>query len=369
MQILKLIIFVGCAVISKGNRTDRGTDVSLNYEKSKKLPNNFQDFPNLSVLVIKNCGLVKIENERFSGLLSLKVLNITRNNLTTFDGKEFSTLENLEVLNLKLNKVTKVPSNQFSSLLNLKELYLDENELQAIDKTTFFKNVKLEIISLSANDIAKLHFKTFSTLEKLREIDLSLNSMTSLQSDVFEKNTNLERLDLSDNNLQHIASSIFANLKKLVKADFEGNPCITTWIASNNIWKLNETISASCSITDAVENEWQKDTIHELRDEIDILKVGAPMAFTKCPTTISIKDEESSECSSIKSSLEETIKKQAEEIENLKSKVTQAQAVALPKTSADDICTKKLEDLQNEMNQKEEKEDSLALPNKTDADE
>lgn len=365
MQILRLIIFFGCAVISKGNLTD----VSLNYEKSKTLPTKFRDFPNLSVLVIKNCGLEKLEIERFEGLLNLKVLNITRNSLTTFDGEEFSTLENLEVLNLKLNKVTRIPSNQFSSLHNLKQLFLDENELQAIDKTTFFKNVNLEIISLSANDIAKLHFKTFSTLEKLREVDLSLNSLTSLQADVFEKNTNLERLDLCDNNLQHIASSIFANLKKLVKADFEGNPCITSWIASNNIWKLNETISASCSITDAVENEWQKDTIHELRNEIDILKIGAPTAFTKCPTTLSIKDEESSECTSIKSSLEETIKKQAEEIEKLKSKVTQAQAEAAPKMSTDDICTKKLEDLQNEMNEKEEKEDLLALPNKTVADE
>lgn len=267
MNILAIFAFISFVAASKVEQTDSEIIICDNPKVTKQ----FKKHPNLVFLVIKNCGLGEIENGKwFEGLPNLRVLNVTRDNFSKLNGTEFSTLTSLEVLNLKLNRVREISSSELNNLRNLKHLFLDENEIQIIDKMTFLNNVQLETISLSTNDIAKLHYKTFSTLIKLREIDLSMNSLTSLQTDVFEQNINLERLDLNNNNLQHIGPSIFITLSKLISADFEGNPCVTGWISSTNIVKLNETISLNCPVTDAVAIEWQKDTIEELKNEIKL---------------------------------------------------------------------------------------------------
>lgn len=244
------------------------------YDKSKSLPKSFKDSSQLLYLVIKNCGLTKIEHEMFSDLRKLRELKITKNNINALNGDEFNQLESLEVLNLKQNGISELPSKEFSNLHSLHHLHLDENHLAFIDKMTFVNNTKLEFLSISCNDISKLHYKVFSTLSNLRAIDLSLNSIKSLQAELFSSNVNLERIDLARNNLQNIEPTIFDALTKLTTADFEGNPCFADvgMIWPTDIQKLNETINSNCLVNDETRVEWLKDEVQELKMEIIELK-------------------------------------------------------------------------------------------------
>lgn len=270
---------------------------SLIFEPPTLLPKSFSDASTVTSLKIRNYQLKSFDENQFQGFKVLKMFNMTNNNFGSLNGTEFVFLGTLEVLNLRHNNITIIPSNEFNELTQLKFLYLDENSLTRIDKKTFANNVDLEVISMSTNDIESLHYKTFATLSKLRELDLSLNRLSRLQAKLFRENNNLKKLDVSSNVIIHVESSFFADLKSIERADFEGNPCMTEYISSSNILKLNDTITASCRVSEEVKHEWMIEELEELREENAKLKTLTAFA-QQGKTSTGAQPQEVSEASS-----------------------------------------------------------------------
>lgn len=339
---------------------------------------SLSDNPRLSDLHIKNYGTIALEALTFTGLESLKVLNMTNNDLSSLKGEEFEMLEGLECLALKLNNITSIPSKEFNKLRKLKTIQLDENALTTVDKKTFSSNTGLETISMRANDIGSIHYKTFATLLELRELDLSFNRLRALRAELFKENHKLERLDVSSNSISHVDSAFFTALTSIEWACFEGNLCVSSWIAEDKIDEIKKTLTGNCSVTKDVEMEWMVEELKDLREENRNLKSRAieeSSSGASChslesfpnPTTqrnevqLSQSDESEMKLAQKDSeirTLKDEIQKLQQELANpiRTQRVASAEAttsnasLGKMKNSEEENCLKDLEDLQQEMN-------------------
>ena len=234
----------------------------------------------LQQLQLTDIGLQTIHKDAFSGVNSLKVLQLTQNRLTAasdvmlppssqltlldirynhVDGsfrdldldvmqvsekqhlrvfvKSSSGIANikgsfcardsnssLEMINLAMNYL-----QQFSPLIiehcsSLKLLSLSGNELMDIDNDLFRYNVNLQVLDLSYNYLTSN--TSWSALlaqqQELTHLNLSWNILT-VWTHGMSTNWQLEQLDLSHNQISMISLDAFRNLTQLELLSLEGN--------------------------------------------------------------------------------------------------------------------------------------------------
>lgn len=143
------------------------------------------------------------------GLLSLEELYLNGNSLTILDFQTFQSLPSLRLLHLQQNDIQVCPHNVFDdsgscvvfeSIPSLEYLDLSENHLQKLPANAF-QNTPLKHLDLSANPGLILHQDTFTGLENsLVHLFLKENNITELNSDLSSL-TNLKYVDLSTNQL------------------------------------------------------------------------------------------------------------------------------------------------------------------------
>lgn len=341
--------------------------LSFLYTNLSPLPDTFEDCGSLT---FENYGLKQLDPKKFVKLRRLVELHTTGNQLNVLGGNEFENLPELQVLYLKFNAISEIPKNEFTNLQKLRQLYLDENSICVIDKDLF--PASLEVISLSANDIAKLHYKTFSRLTNLRKLDVSFNSLTALHGEILSGNMKLEELNMHGNRLMYIGPQIFDQLANLVVADFEKNPCINSWIKSNNIARLNQTIHNACTVTVEMQMEWLQEKVQHLKEENAILKTqgDGQCSSTAVAPIMSLIDD-----STIILALSDYRKMQQEstamkdELQKLKTLInSKALAETKDKASDNSSCEAELEKLQLEMNDMEGKNLQLDTDSKLNED-
>uniref|UniRef100_A0A4W3IMB7 Toll like receptor 7 n=1 Tax=Callorhinchus milii TaxID=7868 RepID=A0A4W3IMB7_CALMI len=225
---------------------EKGAFSSLPALKSLYLDGNQiseipQDLPQtLTLLSLEVNSIFHINKENFSELQNLEVIYLGQNcyyrnpcNVSyIIENDTFSNLVSLRILSLKDNNLTSVPLNLPSSL---KELDLYNNAIQWIHENDFKGLVELEILDLSGNcprcynapfpckpcpfnANISIPSGAFNTLKKLKILRLRSNSLTTVPSAWFKNTPSLKILDLSQNFLiQEIATATF--LKYLVKLE------------------------------------------------------------------------------------------------------------------------------------------------------
>ncbi len=146
----------------------------------------------ITMLRIQNTGVTELQFGDFSGLTSLRILNISDNqNLETLSSRLFSHLESLEFLHLDGNRspdgsrgLESLPPDLFFDLSNLRLLNLNGNTLAELPQRLFVDLEVLEHLLLSDNVLESLPPDLFSGLDVLVSLNLGNNRLNSLHPDL-----------------------------------------------------------------------------------------------------------------------------------------------------------------------------------------
>ncbi|KAL4226043.1 otolith morphogenesis [Mactra antiquata] len=188
-------------------------------------------------LEIQSNGIRELHPENFRGLLKLKLLDVSNNEISFINETVFENLPSLEELKINHNKLTELPVLRGNPVLN--RLELTHNKIHTINGNGLMRVPQLDMLDLSYNDIGhvtnssfpanlsitKLFLRhneiilfeagCFYNLTKLEILKLNKNKISHLPKDLFAKNTNLKQLDLSKNQLSRLMGLTFTVLTKL----------------------------------------------------------------------------------------------------------------------------------------------------------
>lgn len=208
-------------IFSKLSNSIRVIDLGSNLELNLT-PGVFKNLKNLEELYLRNCQLEKYLDlagkESFCDLCSLNILDLSFNQIKTFDSEIFSFTSKLSVLNLA-NNMLSLQSDSFRHLRNLKCLNLNENMIKYLSDGLFNGLENLEILRLSRNLISQIEAKTFEGLANLKKLCLKMNSLEEIDSKIFLPISSLKEVDLSlmnileDNKKEILASCLLKNVK------------------------------------------------------------------------------------------------------------------------------------------------------------
>lgn len=132
----------------------------------------------LQELQLQSNSLTQLPIKAFSGLMRLKMLDLSANPIGEFLERDEDVLDlsqRLEVLRLRRTGLRSVPSALLQNLTSLRLLDLEQNRLERIDENSF------------------------SHLTRLRDLNLARNSLRDLAPNLLAQTSSLKSIDLSDN--------------------------------------------------------------------------------------------------------------------------------------------------------------------------
>ena len=109
----------------------------------------------MTELYLSNCGIkTALGNATFKGLYSLRILDLSANQIPTITSDMFRALGKLRKLDLNVNSVVSIDAMSFSNLTLLEELFIGDNKLVYLSYTSFrWIEPSLTSIDLSNNPI------------------------------------------------------------------------------------------------------------------------------------------------------------------------------------------------------------------------
>ena len=116
-------------------------------------------------------------SDTFRNLTSLEELFLNSSIIKYIESDVFTGLTSLRVLDLGDNEIVHLP--HLTSLYNLQNLYLDDNKLDYLNDTTFIDTTILSFISISNNLFVYFNRSSFDSLNlSMLSIDISRNPLT-----------------------------------------------------------------------------------------------------------------------------------------------------------------------------------------------
>lgn len=112
--------------------------------------------------------------------VSTKNLYLFKNGIETLDQEDFTGLDNLEMLDLSQNNLKELPDHVFEPLTSLRNLDLSSNQITHISQNSFAGLEILERLYLHSNTIKSIHPAAFDGLELLLELKLYRNELTTV---------------------------------------------------------------------------------------------------------------------------------------------------------------------------------------------
>lgn len=179
-------------------------------------------FPKLPIrhLSFRHNAIRKIEKAAFMNLTLLETLDLSFNRLTyeemhptvfegTYDAANYEPLKNLRVLNLSHNDLHTFDPDIFEHFPNLEELVISFNPFKVIDRNSevaISSIGKLAVLDMSDMELKTLPETIFHSPRNLKTLNLAGNLFTKIP-DALERAVNLVSLTLDDNIFERIGTN------------------------------------------------------------------------------------------------------------------------------------------------------------------
>ena len=161
-------------------------------------------------------------------------LKLTHLDTNQIDGIISQNLSQVLLLHVSDSNNMKLREEMFSHVRSLRELTLVRNQIVQVKRRTFLSLTELQLLNLNSNRIRSLTQDCFQDLSNLQELYLKHNQISSIHTGVFREMRKLRILDLSHNNIKHLTDSVFRQLKHLKSLKiFIGTPQVNSSGPSN----------------------------------------------------------------------------------------------------------------------------------------
>ncbi|KAG5896137.1 hypothetical protein JTB14_011882 [Gonioctena quinquepunctata] len=145
--------------------------------------------------------------------------------LKTLPASVFENMSGMISLTLSHNKFMNV-DGIFEKIASLKLLDISYNNIAYLSPATFINNRNLETLNIAGNPLMVLNPEVFANNGVLREIDARNSSLTKLWSNTNKSIKSLRKILLGDNHLGIVTNEDFDILPSLEAIDLNNNPLI-----------------------------------------------------------------------------------------------------------------------------------------------
>ncbi len=171
-------------------------------------------------------SLTSIPDDLFSNLTSLRQLDFSGNEITSFAPAQFTGLTQLEILQFSRNDIATLSPTQFQGLTQLLTLNFRGNaSLSSISENQFSGLSLLEVLEMGECDISTLSSNVFADLTSLTRLDIDKNSIERLPPNLFSTTTSLRTLNMDTNGMQ-VLDMTGANLPALNAFNVSNNALV-----------------------------------------------------------------------------------------------------------------------------------------------
>ncbi|CAB01749.2 Ig-like domain-containing protein [Caenorhabditis elegans] len=202
-------------------------------------------FPELQTLHFKNCSL-KTFPKALMALTSLLELDLSDNMLENLGADSihirsiqrvilrnnqiksigvhvFRYMPTLKMLDLSGNNMTRLVTSDFTSAVSLRELILRENKIELIETDTTEPMQQLETLDLSGNLLSEVRLEAQQNFRHLFSLNLSCNPLQIIREG-FLQLPDLQVLQLDNCNISVVEAGAFVSLPRLHSMDIKDNP-------------------------------------------------------------------------------------------------------------------------------------------------
>ncbi len=191
----------------------------INYINS----NTFNGLINLKEINLTGNELKEIHKDTLNGLINLKVVNFGGNQIKELNAELFKNLTNLETIYFHCNEIKELNSNIFNGLVKLKNIYFGKNLISNLNENIFNGLDSLERISFYFNQIKELHPLLFNNLNELKELHFNGNEIKELNENTFHGLSKLKEIDFYFNKIKSLTRNVLNGLISLEKINFGRN--------------------------------------------------------------------------------------------------------------------------------------------------
>ncbi|CAF4851208.1 unnamed protein product [Pieris macdunnoughi] len=198
-------------------------DLSVNKLKGDHIEDEtFSGLIRLIVLDLSHNAIARIAQNMFKDLFFLQNLNLINNSINFIDDNAFSPLFNLHTLNLGLNKLRTIEDHMFNGLFILNKLNLNNNLLSYVSENAFKNCSDLKELDLSSNKFTNVP-EAISQLPFLKSLDLGENLLTEITNSSFQNLSQLTGLRLIENQIGNLTAGMFWGMPSLQVLNMAGN--------------------------------------------------------------------------------------------------------------------------------------------------
>lgn len=162
-------------------------------------PNIGKIVTNVSRFEASNVGLLAVNQNAFDGMDQLKVLNLSRNQISLIESKTFLNLTELKILDLSFNQIEIIEVKAFEDFNELEQLNLEHNLLSMLPSDTFESLLNLRILILSYNKIRELNDEIFTGINVVEEFYINNNELEVVNPKIVSDFETSKIIDFSGN--------------------------------------------------------------------------------------------------------------------------------------------------------------------------
>ncbi|XP_071055000.1 toll-like receptor 3 [Onthophagus taurus] len=202
-------------------------DISRNTKpESSCFSFKFDNMTSLKILDLSYNNIIRIYNRSLHGLPNLKKLNLFQTNILLISNNSFKELRNLEYLDLGGNDFPQISwvKNTFTGLIKLKYLSLEKCNIKFFPSNDIFENLaSLQTLNLRNNFLVEIPQDFMISMSKIKVLDLANNQLQTWQERLFI-NTAVKNLIISRNPFTHLTKAMLQDIADLKVVDVSNNP-------------------------------------------------------------------------------------------------------------------------------------------------